>query len=107
VILGPNARERTGTIPPYVVRCVTVDDLVEGNGHEHVTGLETTDPDGGMTRWTLVEAIAAYRDGGRFIVGSGEGEQTAELGPSVCPRCRMATLAVEPADAGIDLERCS
>lgn len=93
-------------VPPYVVRCVTVDRVAETDDHQHVIGVETSDPDGGMTRWSLVEAIAAYRDGGRFIVGSGKGGRTAELGPSVCPRCRMATLSLDPADAGIELARC-
>lgn len=85
---------------------MSLDPVAVADGHHHVTAVETSDPDGGMTRWTLVEAIAGYRDGGRFIVGSGEGGQAAELGPSVCPRCRMATLAIEPADAAVELERC-
>jgi hypothetical protein len=90
----------------HVVRCIRIDLIAGTDDHQHVIGVETSDPDGRVTRWSLVEAIAAYRDGARFIVGSGEEEQTAELGPSVCPRCRMATLAVEPEDAAVELERC-
>jgi hypothetical protein len=47
-------------------------------GHLHVTAVETSDPDGGTTRWSLVQVIEA-----------------AELTPTVCARCSVATLGVE------------
>jgi hypothetical protein len=37
-------------------------------GHIHVLAVETRDPDGGQTRWTTRQVIAALRDGERFVV---------------------------------------
>jgi hypothetical protein len=96
-----------GRIPPYSVRCVSVDAASEADGHFHVVGIETLDPDGGETHWSLVQVIAAYRDGGRFTAGTGQGGGTVELAPSVCPRCRLATLSPEPPTEGLELPRCS
>lgn len=92
-------------VPPYSVDCVEVDASAEALGHHHVTAIGTTDPDGGQTRWTLVDVIAAVRDGERFIV-AGDGGQAAELGPTVCPRCHMSTLTIEGRDGLEPLRRC-
>jgi hypothetical protein len=101
-----DARRAQAGVPPYVVHCVVVDRASEAAGHPHVVGIETSDPDGGRTKWTLLQVIAAFRDGERFMVGSAAGGQTVELGPSVCPRCRLVTLSPEPDLPGIDLARC-
>lgn len=83
-----------GGIPPYEVRRVETDPAAAAAGHHHVSGVETVDPDGGQTQWTLVQVIAAVRDGERFIMGGGQGGQAVDLEPSVCPRCRLVTLSV-------------
>lgn len=83
-----------GDIPPYEVRRVETDPAAAAAGHHHVSGVETVDPDGGQTQWTLVQVIAAVRDGERFIMGGGQGGQAVDLEPSVCPRCRLVTLSV-------------
>jgi hypothetical protein len=55
-----------GSVPPYHVLCVETDDDA-GEGHNHVSVVDTRDPDGGQTRWTIGQVIAAVRDGERFI----------------------------------------
>ena len=88
-----------GALPPYVVLSVERDAAAEAGGHSHVVGLTTRDPDGGETRWTLVQVIAAIRDGERFLMGGGGGGQSAVIEPAVCPQCPFATLIVEPTAA--------
>ena len=83
--------------PPYVVTCLEVD-REAGEGHEHVAAIETRDPDGGQTRWTTVQVIAAVREGERFVVGDSDDAPTS-LEPAGCPRCSTATLKVSPGDA--------
>lgn len=72
------------------------DTAAEADGHDHVTGIETWDPDGGRTRWTLVQVIAAVRDGEAFQLGTGDDAKAMLLEPAVCPRCAVATLVVAP-----------
>lgn len=84
-----------GDLPAYRVVCVETDLAATANGHDHVTAIETWDPDGGRTRWTLVQVIAAVRDGEQFHAGKGGDGQAAVLEPAVCPRCPLATLLVD------------
>jgi len=83
-----------GTIPPYEVRRVETDPAAAASGHHHVSGVDTVDPDGGETHWTLVQVVAAVRDGERFVMGGAQGGQAEDLEPSACPRCRLVTLSV-------------
>ena len=85
-------------MPPYVVACIDADPWLAIDGHHHVTAVETRDPDGGQTRWTLVQVILAIRDGAAFSVVDGE-RAVAHLEPTVCTRCPMATLTIDPAEA--------
>ena len=81
--------------PPYMVLCVDPDDEA-GDGHIHVAAVETRDPDGGQTRWTTAQVIAAVRDGERFVVAEdGQGGETV-LRPVVCGSCPTMTLVVDP-----------
>lgn len=87
-------------VPPYAVACLELDARLEFGGHHHVTFIETQDPDGGRTRWSCVEVIAAIRDGERFVVAEdGHGKLTL-LEPGLCPQCPFATLLVDPPEAG-------
>lgn len=79
-------------VPPYTVRCLDLDPVARADGHHHVTAIETGDPDGGRTRWTLVQVIEAVRDGEQFVIEADADRQVIDLAPSVCPRCHMATL---------------
>jgi len=54
-------------------------------------------PDGGRTQWTLVQVIAAIRDGEVFQAARADGP-AAVLEPTVCPQCAFATLLVDPPD---------
>ena len=85
-----------GELPAYRVVCLQTDRAGAADGHDHVTAVETWDPDGGRTRWTLVQVIAAVRDGEVFRTGEGGEGQVAVLEPAVCPRCSLATLLVDP-----------
>ena len=62
-------------------------------GHLHVTAVETSDPDGGVTHWSLVQVIEAMRGGERFVLRERTAADAVELHPTVCPRCQVATLA--------------
>lgn len=84
--------------PPYEVTCLE-EDGDAGTGHEHIVAIETRDPDGGQTRWSTVQVIAAVREGERFLVG--EGAAATSLEPAVCSACATATLKFPPGDAGI------
>jgi hypothetical protein len=89
-----------GTVPPHVVRCLQVDG--PGGVHHHVRALETVPPAGhDPQRWSLVDAIAAYRKGERFVIDAGR-----ELIPSICPGCRLVTLNLEPGSPAADLPLC-
>lgn len=82
------------SVPWYVVLSIEKDRAVEPSGHSHVLGLATRDPEGGERHWTLVQVIAAIRDGERFVVGEDPDDQGTSIEPTVCPRCPMATLVV-------------
>lgn len=86
-------------LPPYRVVCLEMDPELAGAGHQHVTSIETWDPDGGRTRWTPVQVIAAIRDGERYVVESTGQGLDGLLEPAVCPRCPMVTLTVDPPGA--------
>lgn len=89
-----------GRFPPHVVRCMQVDG--PGGMHHHVRAVETVGPDGeGAQRWSLVDAVAAYRKGERFVIDAGR-----ELIPSICPGCRLVTLNVERGAPPADLPLC-
>jgi hypothetical protein len=96
-----------GQVPPYSIRCIDLDPAARADGHLHVVAIETSDPDGGETRWSLVQVIEAVRDGERFILPQGDGGQPAELGPTVCPRCAMATLSFDVPDIDVSVMPCS
>lgn len=84
-----------GTASPHLVRCLHVEPA--GGLHHHVRALETVwDGHDEPQRWTLVDAIAAYRSGERFVVDS-DADDAPELVPAICPGCRLATLNVDPA----------
>lgn len=97
---------RSGKLPPYAVRCVVLDPTAEADGHHHVTAIETSDPDGGETRWSLVQVIEAVRSGERFVSAETPDGRGTELGPMVCPRCSIATLSLAEGSE-LSLERCS
>jgi hypothetical protein len=71
----------------------------EGSKHQHVTFVETRDPDGGSTRWSCVQVIAAIEDGERFVVAEDGHGTVALLEPARCPACTAPTLVTDPADA--------
>ena len=77
-------------LPPYAVVLVQYEDLADG--HEHVSYVETLDPDGGQTRWTAVDLINAIRAGERFVVTIGGAATGAILEPAICPVCPLVTL---------------
>lgn len=89
---SPTARG-VGELPAYKVVCLQTDTAAAADGHDHVTAIETWDPDGGRTHWTLVQVIAAVRDGEVFQAGGDP--MTATLEPAVCPWCPVATLVVD------------
>lgn len=94
-----------GELPAYKVVCLQTDTAAAADGHDHVTAVETWDPDGGRTQWTLVQVIAAVRDGEVFQAArTGRDGQAAVLEPAVCPRCPVATLLV---DAEVRPPACS
>jgi hypothetical protein len=79
--------------PPYLVTCMETD-AAAGGGHNHVVAIETQDPDGGQTRWSTVQVIAALREGERFVVG--DEQARASLERAVCPDCGTVSLKVPP-----------
>lgn len=94
-----------GEVPPYVVACIDADPGLSIDGHHHVTAVETRDPDGGHTRWTLVQVILSIRDGAGFSVVDGE-KAVGRLEPTVCTRCPMATLTIDPPEASDLVHAC-
>ena len=88
----------TGEVPAYLVTSLKLDPSARA-GHDHVIEIETGDPDGVTTRWSVIEVIDAVRSGERFVVeGDGSGPDSV-LEPAVCPVCRRVTLAVTEAAA--------
>ena len=80
--------------PPYVVSRIGVAPAESQPDHDHVKYVETQDPDGGATRWSVEQLSAAIRSGERFatIVKTGR-ESYVTIDP--CPKCRLMTLHVD------------
>ena len=83
-------------VPPYEVACLQLDAKREATGHQHVTFIETRDPDGGRTRWSCVDVIAAIRAGERFVVAEDGQGKVSLLEPGLCTQCPFVTLVVDP-----------
>lgn len=81
-------------------------DLAAEAGHDHVTRVGTRDPDGAWRRWSLVEVVSAWREGETFWIEGHADADPAEVRPSVCPRCRLVTVASEPPEALRSLLTC-
>jgi hypothetical protein len=79
--------------PPYVVVSVGRDET-SGGAHDHVVEVETRDPDGGETRWSAQQVVAAIRDGEHFVMEANDaaGDAALELQPGGCPVCARTTL---------------
>ena len=90
---------RVDELRAHEVVCLHTDPAAEADGHVHVSAIETRDPDGGRSRWTLVQVIAAVREGEAFHAGKGSDGRAGVLEPAVCPRCPFATLVVDPPEA--------
>jgi hypothetical protein len=86
-------------VPPYEVACIQLDARREATGHHHVTFVETADPDGGRTRWSCVDVIAAIRAGERFVVAEDIRGRVNLLEPGLCTQCPFVTLVVDPPTA--------
>lgn len=84
---------------PQRVWCVETDRVVGPPGHRHVVALEASGADERRYRWTIVQVIAAMRDGALFVVGGGGRGQAAVLEPSVCAVCHRATVVTHPPTA--------
>ena len=96
-------RAEPNDAPPYVVTCLDRD-AEATEGHSHVVAIETHDPDGGQTRWTSAQVVAAIESGERFVVGEDGDGSEGLLQPTSCPSCGAATLS---ADAGPELAPCA
>ena len=83
-------------LPPYEVACIELDTRLDAVSHPHVTFIQTRDPDGGRTRWSRDQALAAMRHGERFVVATGGNGPPALMEPGLCPRCPFFTLLVDP-----------
>jgi hypothetical protein len=81
-----------GTASPHVVRCVEMD--LAARFHHHVRAVETAS-EGSGRRWSLVDAVAAYRQGERFVIEPTPGDVLQELVPAICPGCRLVTMSTE------------
>jgi hypothetical protein len=90
-LMRKRALRPTGEAPPYVV-VRYYQDPEAAAGHDHVTAIETRDPDGGTTRWRSIDVIAAIRGGERFVVeDDGHGRESI-LEPSLCLVCPRVTV---------------
>jgi hypothetical protein len=87
----------TGEAPPYVV-VRFYQDPEAAPGHDHVTAVETRDPDGGTTRWRSIDVIAAIRGGERFVVEEDGDDRGSILEPALCLVCPRATVKVIAAE---------
>jgi hypothetical protein len=88
---------RTDDMPPYEVVDVHYADVP--GGHEHVAYVETSDPDGGETRWTQAEILAAVRQGERFVLTQGGVVTDTTLEVATCPACPQPTLRLPSSTA--------
>ena len=95
------AKVELSDAPPYVVTCLERDDSA---GHGHVVAVETSDPDGGRTRWATVEVIKALMEGQSFVADEDASPVDAVLAPSTCARCGAVTLSVAP--GGTEIASC-
>ena len=90
--------------PSYVVTCLERD-MTAGDRHDHVLAVETRDPDGGETRWSTVEVIAAVRGGEHFVVAVEGRDERISIEPAICTRCATVTLSVSP--GGTEIAPCA
>ena len=88
-----------GELSPYEVACVELDPRLDATSHPHVAFIETRNPDGGRTRWSREQALAAIRQGERFVVVTGGNGMRVLMQPGLCPRCPFFTLLVDPPEA--------
>lgn len=86
-----DALDPVGGARTFSVVSIDRDGAAAVDGHSHIVAMTTSDG-GTERRWTLVQAISAIRDGGRFIVW--DGPEATAVEPAVCPRCPLATLIV-------------
>lgn len=93
------ASVRADEMPPYEVGCLEVDRSLEADGHRHAMFVDTRDPDGGTTRWSSVQVIAAIEDGEQFVVADDDRGAPTLLEAGTCPACSVPTLVTGPADA--------
>ena len=94
------------TAEPHRVWCVELDDIDGSATHRHVVALATSGADGRRSRWTIVQVIAAIREGELFVVGEGGRGQAAVLEPWICPHCRRATVITHPSGALERVDEC-
>jgi hypothetical protein len=86
----------------HEVVCLGIDDPAARASHPHVIRIDTLEDGGRRRRWSVIDVIVAVRRGERFFMGSG-----IDVRPIVCRRCPMVTLATEPAEELLALERCA
>jgi hypothetical protein len=96
-LMDKPALRSTGEAPPYVV-VRFYQDPEAAAGHDHVTAIETRDPDGGTTRWRSIDVIAAIRAGERFVVEEDGQDRESVLEPALCLVCPRATVKVSAAE---------
>ena len=83
---------RAKPLPPYEVSRIGLAPAESRPDHDHVKYVETQDPDGGRTRWSMEQIIAAIRSGERFATIV-KPESYVTIDP--CPKCRLMTIQVE------------
>ena len=98
-----DVRVELSDAPPYVVTCLERDGTK--GGHGHVVAIETSDPDGGSTRWATVEVIKALMEGQTFVADEDGNAADPVLAPSTCGRCGAVTLSVSP--GGTEIAPCA
>jgi hypothetical protein len=87
---------REKPLPPYEVTRIGLAAAETRPDHDHVKFVETQDPDGGSTRWSVEQISAAIRSGERFatIVKTGSGRESyVTIDP--CPNCDLMTVQVD------------
>lgn len=97
---------RTTSGKPLEVLKIDLDPESEADGHRHVSAIDTSDLDGRVRHWSLVQVIAAVRDGEHFVVTHASTGEVIELEPSVCPLCSMATLTLASEASEPDARSC-
>jgi hypothetical protein len=95
-----------GTGSPHVVQCVEMDRVA--GLHHHVRAVETAPAEARSgRRWSLVDAVAAYRQGERFVLEPVGGDGLQELVPAICPGCRLVTMSLEGGPPLADTSICA